>query len=149
MSSIDQVELSGLLVKAGEGVGLDLAPYLDIKRETLTSPILLACMKDEKLFENDEQNLKPLFTNDLLNQGMNEITKEVQTPVTSLVPNVKVEVEETPVSTFIPNVKFEVELEVRRVDFCTAISSCCRNSDRPAFGHKIRTMQDYTLDLRN
>nr|CAD7464088.1 unnamed protein product [Timema tahoe] len=40
-------------------------------------------------------------------------------------------------------------LEVRRVDFCTAISSCCRNSDRPAFGHKIRTMQDYTLDLRN
>nr|CAD7204846.1 unnamed protein product [Timema douglasi] len=84
-------------------VKLDLgqAPTpLNIKCETKPFPILLNCVKEETLIENDEQNLKPLFSNDLLDHKMNEVKKEDQTPLFPFVPNVKVEVEDcNPVTT--------------------------------------------------
>nr|CAD7443094.1 unnamed protein product [Timema bartmani] len=65
-------------------------PPLNIKYETQSFPILLDCVKEEKLIENYEQNYEqPLFSND---HKMNEVKKEDQTPWSPSVPNVKVEV---------------------------------------------------------
>nr|CAD7590228.1 unnamed protein product [Timema genevievae] len=69
-------------------------PPLNIKYETQSFPILLDCVKEETVIENDEQNLKPLFSNDLLNHKTNEVKKEDQTPLSPSVPDVKVEVGE-------------------------------------------------------